>query len=110
MQSPRLAFAGQDLPHVQTLWRAVNVWVLDRLDISTSVFPSGHVAVAFSSAFGLKRALPERPGMFIAILAVAAAVFAATVYGRYHYAIDGIASIGVCLAAWGACEAYERAA
>ena len=108
VESPRIVFAGQDLPNVGTIWHTVNVWILDRLDISTSVFPSGHVAVAFSSAFGMKRALPERPEFFIGFLFAAVLVFLATIYGRYHYAADGVASIVISLATWFACEANER--
>jgi membrane-associated phospholipid phosphatase len=102
--SPRLAFAGMDLPNVQVFWRGLNVWLLDHLDIGTSVFPSGHVAVAFSSALGFRRALPESRGIFVALLAVALSVYLATIYGRYHYAADGLASIGISIAAWGLCE------
>ena len=60
VQSPRLAFPGQDIPAVTSVWREINIWILDHLDISTSVFPSGHVAVAFSSAFGMQQALPGK--------------------------------------------------
>ena len=107
VQSPRLAFAGQDLPAAHSLWRSMNLWILNHMDISTSVFPSGHVAVAFSSAFGIRRALPSKPLTFLAFLGMALAVFIATIYGRYHYAVDGVASIVVCLAVWIGCEAYE---
>ena len=41
-------------------------------------------------------------------LALACAVFVATIYGRYHYAADGLASIVICVAAWAACEAHEH--
>src|SRR5256885_8462475 len=46
-------------------------------DIRTSVFPSGHVAAAFSAAFGMFTALPERKriagGMLVLALLIAAA-------------------------------------
>ena len=48
---PRLAFPGSDLPSFGNSSRSINLWVLDHLDISTSVNPSGHVAVAFSLCF-----------------------------------------------------------
>ena len=108
VQSPRIAFAGQDMPTAHSLWRSMNLWILNHMDISTSVFPSGHVAVAFSSAFGIRRALPSKPLAFLAFLGMASAVFVATIYGRYHYAVDGVASIVVCLAVWIGCEAYEQ--
>jgi membrane-associated phospholipid phosphatase len=108
VESPRIAFPGQDLPQVITIWRRMSVWILNHLDISTSVFPSGHVAVAFSSAFGMQRALPHRPGVVCCFFAAAMLVFADTIYGRYHYAADGVASLAICVAAWLACEAHER--
>jgi membrane-associated phospholipid phosphatase len=98
--SPRTAFPNEDLPHYASIWRSLNIWLLDRYDISTGVFPSGHVAVAFSCGFGLVRAMPRKPWWWGAIFATATMVFIATVYGRYHYAADGIASIGISTAAW----------
>jgi hypothetical protein len=110
LESPRLAFAGQDLPSAHSLWRDTNVWILDRLDISTSVFPSGHVAVAFSSAFGIKRALPGDLTLFASFFGLACSVYLATIYGRYHYAADGLASIGISLAIWRLCEILQPSA
>jgi len=110
VQSPRIAFAGQDLPNAHSIWRSANLWILNHLDISTSVFPSGHVAVAFSSAFGIRRALPGSLVTFLVFLSLAVLVFVATIYGRYHYAADGLASVLICLIAWGFCEVYERLA
>jgi membrane-associated phospholipid phosphatase len=110
VQSPRLAFPGQDLPAAQGIWRGINVWILDHLDISTSVFPSGHVAVAFSCAFGMKRALPDSRLVFGFLLFAALLVFSATIYGRYHYAVDGFASIVICAVCWGLCHVYDRVA
>ena len=107
VDSPRLVFPGQDLPNFNVFWRSINVWLLNRLDITTSVFPSGHVAVAFSSAFGFRRALPGNRPAFLGLLAVAICVYLATIYGRYHYAADGLASIAISLLAWGACEVAE---
>jgi membrane-associated phospholipid phosphatase len=102
-----LAFPNQDLPHAASLWRHINVWLLDHCDISTSVFPSGHVAVAFSSAFGLLRAIPERRWVWLSFLAAAVVVFTATIYGRYHYAADGIASIAISVVAWLCTAAWD---
>jgi membrane-associated phospholipid phosphatase len=99
--SPRLAFPGMDLPNYGGIFRAANVWVLNHLDISTSVFPSGHVSVAFSVAFGSLRALPEHRRLSVGFFTAATAVYVATIYGRYHYAVDGLASIVIaCLAFW----------
>ena len=103
--APRLAFPGADLPHYSGLSRRFTIWLLDRLDISTSVLPSGHVAVALSSALGMFAALPRRPVFGWCALALAALVYLATVYCRYHYAVDGLISIvivcAVCrIASW----------
>ena len=106
--SPRLAFPAQDLPNASSVWRSINVWLLDHCDIRTSVFPSGHVAVAFSSAFGLLRAIPERRWLGLSVLVTAAIVYTATIYCRYHYAADGLASIGISLLAWVSTAAMDR--
>lgn len=98
--SPRTAFPGVDAPSVQTLPRAVNVWMLDHLDNATSVFPSGHVAVAFSSAFGLLAVLRHRRIVWASAFAMAALVYTATIYGRYHYFVDGLMSIALAATAW----------
>lgn len=98
--SPRIAFPGADLPAVETAPRVVNGWVLDHLDIATSVFPSGHVAVAFATAFGLLTAVRHRPAIWIAAFLNAAVVYIATVYGRYHFAVDGLMSLVVTYMAW----------
>ena len=91
--SPRIAFPNSDLPPYSGIMRDLNTWVLDHLDISTSVLPSGHVAVALSSALGMVDALPQRPGLGRFALGMASLVYLATVYGRYHYAVDGLVSI-----------------
>jgi hypothetical protein len=104
---PREAFPGQDLPATTNIFRSFNLWLLDHFDITTSVFPSGHVAAAFSSAFGLIRAVPDFPRLCAAVLTAATLVFLATIYGRYHYAADGCASIVISLAAWRLLEAVD---
>jgi len=96
--SPRLAFPGADLPHYTGISRRLTIWLLDRLDISTSVLPSGHVAVALSSALGMFAALPRRPIYGWCALGLAALVYLATIYYRYHYSVDGLASIVVVCA------------
>jgi membrane-associated phospholipid phosphatase len=98
--SPRTAFPTEDLPHYASAWRSASVWLLDRYDISTGVFPSGHVAVAFSCGFGLLRAMPRKRWMWGGAFTAATLVFIATVYGRYHYAVDGLASLGISTVAW----------
>lgn len=107
VRSPRVAFPGEDLPHFVGFARGVNTWLLDHADISTSVFPSGHVAVAFSSAFGLFSVLRIRRWIWMAAFAAATLVYIATVYGRYHYAVDGAASIVLATAAWAVTEMWD---
>lgn len=102
--SPRVIYPAVDLPSFLGVWRAGNTWLLDHLDIGTSVFPSGHVAVAFSCALGFYRALPRSRGLVAGLLILASAVFVTTIYGRYHYAADGTASIVIALTAWALCE------
>jgi membrane-associated phospholipid phosphatase len=105
---PRIAFPDQDLPNYASVWRWVTGWLLDHCDISRSVFPSGHVAVAFSSAFGLLRTIPERRWLCAAMLTAAAVVFTATIYCRYHYTADGLASIGITTLAWRSTQSMNR--
>jgi membrane-associated phospholipid phosphatase len=106
--SPLAAYPGLDLPHYSNLFRTLNGWFHANLDIATSVFPSGHVAVAFSAAFGLLRALPERRRLAVPFFAAAGLVLVATVYCRYHYAADGLASVAVSAFAWRASALLER--
>ena len=102
--SPRLAFPASSVPAFQGVARRMNTFLLDRFDISVGVFPSGHVAVALSSALGLFSALRERTWIWGAALLMAFFVYLATIYGRYHYAVDGLASICVVLILWRAAE------
>jgi membrane-associated phospholipid phosphatase len=106
--SPRIAFPGADAHCYPNFARLMNVWLLDHMDISTGVFPSGHVAVAFSSAFGLLSAAPQRRRLWSTAFVVAFLVYLATVYGRYHYAVDGIASMLIATAAWQAASRWGR--
>lgn len=103
--APRVVFDGVDLPSLLVPLRSVNLWVLSRWDISTSVFPSGHVAAGFAAAFGLWRAIPERRWLSGLAFLQALLVLLATVYGRYHYAADGIAGAAVSTLAFLAVEA-----
>lgn len=93
VHGPRVAYAGLDLPGVAGFGRPVNEWVLNHMDMPTSVFPSGHVAVGFATAFGMVAAVPERRALLLAFFTVATLVYFATIYCRYHYAVDGLASI-----------------
>jgi len=96
--SPRVAFPSADLPRYNGIARGINTSLLDHLDISTSVLPSGHVASALSSALGLVSVLPRRPIVGRCALVLAGLVYLATIYCRYHYAVDGLISIVVASA------------
>ena len=108
-EPPRTVFPEQDLPGTETVFRRFNLWLLSGGGIHTSVFPSGHVAHAFAAGWGILRALPERKWVGRALLTLAVLILIATVYGRYHYAVDGLAGIAAALAAWGISAIWERA-
>ncbi len=107
-EPPRTVFPGADLPHIETIVRRFNLWIVGGYGIHSSVFPSAHVSLAFSAAWGLMATIPERPwiGRIMAIYAFS--VFVATIYGRYHYAIDGVAGIVVSLLAIAALKLSKR--
>jgi membrane-associated phospholipid phosphatase len=90
-EPPRTVFFGQDFPAYDTIFRRFNLWMLGAYGIHTSVFPSAHVAGAFSAAFAMGRTMP-RPGWVTVALGLTAVLIAtATVYGRYHYLADAAA-------------------
>ena len=98
---PRLEFAGQDLPHYVSSFRWLSLWLQDGADITTGVFPSGHVTAALACLLGVRRAAPEAAGLRWSLALYAALLMMATVYGRYHYAADVLAALGVsCVATW----------
>ena len=107
-EPPRTVFPGADLPHIETMVRRLNLWIVGGYGIHSSVFPSAHVSLVFSAAWGLMATIPERPwiGRIMAIYAFS--VFIATIYGRYHYAVDGVAGIGVSLLAVAALKLSKR--
>ena len=90
-EPPRVVFFGQDFPLYETVFRRFNWWILGSYGIHTSVFPSAHVAGAFSAAFGMWRAMPRPKWVSRFLLAAALLIAIATVYGRYHYAADAAA-------------------
>jgi membrane-associated phospholipid phosphatase len=94
---PRVAFGGTDMPHITTALRELNLWLVNGYGIHSSVFPSAHVSSAFSAAWALFAFLPERKRYGWGMLIYAASVAVATIYGRYHYAADAVAGIGISL-------------
>jgi membrane-associated phospholipid phosphatase len=98
-EPPRTVFPGEDFPAYDTVFRRFNWWLLGGYGMHTSVFPSAHVAGAFSAALGMRRALPEHPWVWRLLLGMAALIATATVYGRYHYMADATAGLLMALVA-----------
>jgi membrane-associated phospholipid phosphatase len=94
-EPPRTAFPGVNLPHIVTFLRRFNLWIAGHYDIHSSVFPSAHVSSAMSAAWGLLETLPERRWIGWTMAGYGLCVAVATVYGRYHYAVDAVAGIAV---------------
>jgi len=92
-EPPRIVFPGEDASAIDTVVRQFNHWILGGYGIHTSVFPSAHVSGAFAAAFALKRILGEHPWLYRAVFVYATLVAIATVYGRYHYAVDAVAGL-----------------
>jgi membrane-associated phospholipid phosphatase len=107
-EPPWTVFPGDAVPQVVT---PVRDWVgklLGSQGIHTSVFPSAHVSGAFAGAFAMIRIreVPRRAAY--GLLVYAALVAAATVYGRYHYAVDAAAGFVMAVAAAGIVQAWDR--
>ena len=91
-----------------TAYERNNLWILDHGDIRSSIFPSGHVAVGFSAAFAMALAAPDHRGIAWTLLAIAALVWMNTIYGRYHYAADGLVALAASGASIGLVAAFRR--
>jgi membrane-associated phospholipid phosphatase len=98
-EPPRTAFAGVDLPRIETLVRHLNLFIVGSYGIHSSVFPSAHVSSAMSAAWGLMAAIPKRRWIGGLMLFYGLCVTIATIYGRYHYAADSIAGMIISLLA-----------
>jgi membrane-associated phospholipid phosphatase len=96
---PRVVFPGADLPNIVTWVRQFNLWIVGGYGIHSSVFPSAHVSLVFSAAWGLLATIPDRRWIGWLMVAYACSVAVATVYGRYHYAVDAVAGIAMSLLA-----------
>jgi len=97
-EPPRTLFRDSG-PLVTTPLRQLNLLIVNGAGVHTGVFPSAHVSSAFSAAWALLFLLRDKrwPGWVMLIYAVSVGI--ATVYGRYHYAVDAIAGFGVSLTA-----------
>ena len=107
-EPPRTVFAGVDLPSIDTLLRRFNLWIVGGYGIHSSVFPSAHVSSALSAAWGLLATIPERPWIGWSMAAYGMLVAIATIYGRYHYAVDALAGIVISLLALAATKLKTR--
>jgi membrane-associated phospholipid phosphatase len=103
---PRELFNDVPGPRVAPLLRAMNHWLLGKYSVGASLFPSAHVAATTAAALTVHRYLPRLGWVFVA---VAVSIALATVYGRYHYALDAIAGgfVGVS-AFWVSCRLPKR--
>jgi membrane-associated phospholipid phosphatase len=99
-EPPRTIFPGEDFPTYNTVFRRFNWWMLGGYGIHTSVFPSAHVAGAFSAFFGMRLALPEHKWVARFLLVMAILIATATVYGRYHYLADAVAGLAMAILAF----------
>ena len=100
-EPPRTIFGGTDMPNVMTPLRQFNLWIVGEYGIHSSVFPSAHVSSAFSAGWALFLYLPQKKRFGWGMLIYAVSVAVATIYGRYHYAVDTVAGLGVSLVAAG---------
>jgi membrane-associated phospholipid phosphatase len=98
-EPPRTVFSGADMPHITTAIREFNLFIVGGYGIHSSVFPSAHVSSALSAGWGLLAAIPKRRWIGWTMAAYGILVAIATVYGRYHYAVDALAGIAVSLVA-----------
>lgn len=105
---PRTVFPNQDLPAVTTALRSVNLLIVGGYGIHSSVFPSAHVSSALGVAWALLAMLRRRRWIGWAMAAYGFSVAVATVYGRYHYAADAAAGIGMSLLAVAALQWTRR--
>jgi membrane-associated phospholipid phosphatase len=105
-EPPRYAFIDISPPTVMTPVRELNLYLLNKTTIHSGVFPSAHVSAAFSAAFAMLLLMPRghRDGWILLIYALSVAV--ATIYGRYHYAVDALAGFGISLLAAALCLLY----
>lgn len=98
-EPPRIVFPGNWEPAVTTIFRRWNQSIVSGYGIQLSVFPSAHVSGAFAAYFAMRRVFGRRHWTSWSTQIYAWLVAVATVYGRYHYAVDALAGIGVAIAA-----------
>ncbi|HEY3441898.1 MAG TPA: phosphatase PAP2 family protein [Paludibaculum sp.] len=106
-EPPRSVYPLDDLPLLSSL-RRLNLFFVGNYGIHTSVFPSGHSAAAFSAAFAVIKLIPEKPWLGRAFLILAILIGFATIYGRYHFAIDAVAGFALAALAAGLSSLWRR--
>jgi len=94
---PRELFNDVPGPRVAPLLRSLNHWLLGKYSVGASLFPSAHVAATAAAALAIRRYLPRLGWLFVV---VAMSIAIATVYGRYHYALDAVAGMLVGVSAY----------
>lgn len=97
---PWQLFPQELTPAFDSAFRQFNGWVLGGAGIHTSVFPSAHVSGAVAAALGIWRLCPASTLFRWGIAIYAVLVTLATVYCRYHYAVDALAGVGVAVLAY----------
>jgi membrane-associated phospholipid phosphatase len=104
---PRVLFRDVPGPHIEPLLRKWNFWLLDHYSVQACIFPSGHVAAVTAVALAVWKHARRVGALF---LFLAASIAVATVYGRYHYAVDAVAGALVGVAAYCAWNAIKHRA
>jgi membrane-associated phospholipid phosphatase len=99
-EPPRVVFPDWYLPSYLTPLRRLNLFLVGNYGIHSSVFPSAHVSGAIAAALMLRDVLTDRRRLGDAFVAVAILIAVATVYGRYHYAVDAVAGTAVGVVAY----------
>lgn len=77
--------------------RRMNLLVLHRGSIHANTVPSGHAAGAMATALMVMEYLP---GAGLALVALAFAIMAGSIVGRYHYLMDSVLGALVAVAVW----------
>jgi membrane-associated phospholipid phosphatase len=98
-EPPRVVFPGDNQPALSTALREFNLWLVGTHGIHTSVFPSAHVSGVFAAACAVAYLLPGRRRLALTYFVYATLVAVATVYGRYHYAVDALGGFVIGIAA-----------
>jgi membrane-associated phospholipid phosphatase len=96
VSSPYYLYPPLDPPLSDGLFYRLVHAVSGRGGVDGAAFPSSHVALsAVSAAFAWR----SNRGLGVAALTVAAGVVVATVYCRFHFAVDSVAGLAVAAAA-----------